>query len=134
MSDETFESLRGEVIPAAELREAVVVERARPCAGTSRSVAMGACATANDWGSKMDEFPKTESVQLNGGQWVDVIDRAATPPPPIGMLRCIYCGRLAEYDTARTYDEQKECAACPIDGQAMMGRCHGWKAEGAHAT
>ena len=71
-----------------------------------------------------EEFPKTDAITLNDGKIIAVIDYTSTPPPPEGMLRCLYCGVLAEKKVDIPYRFQNECAACIIEGSSMMGP--GW--------
>jgi len=71
-------------------------------------------------------FPRTRRMQMRG--WVaDVIDCTATPPPPVGYLRCMYCGELRAIDEAVSYDDQCVHRDCPtgVHYQNFMG--NGWR-------
>ena len=72
----------------------------------------------------MAAYPKTETITLNGGQVVKVIDYTKTPPPDKEHLRCLCCGIQRKEDKNKSYESQCECEICIVSGQLMMG--HDW--------
>lgn len=74
---------------------------------------------------------KCDTMTLNDGTVVNVIDYGAAPPPPEGVLQCLHCGNQVAWKRDVAYRDQSDCGACTIEGHSMMSSgWNGWNCNG----